>query len=218
MRVGRSAGVVMAGLVLAMLAPAAPAWAHPHVWVEATAKVLFDKSGKVSGVRNQWVFDEMYSAFAVQGLGKNGSLATTAELAPLAKTNVDSLAEYAFFTYAKADGRKLKFGAPIDYSLEERPDKRVVLHFTLPLTEPTKIARAMSLQVYDPTYFVDFELAARDPVELTDAPSGCSKTVLGANPLVVSDGMKLAKTFDAGMAPGDDFAVKMASRVIVACP
>jgi ABC-type uncharacterized transport system substrate-binding protein len=196
----------------------APASAHPHVWVEARAKVLFDKSGLVSGIRNDWVFDEMYSAFAVQGLEKDGKLATSADLAALAKTNVESLAEYEYFTYAKAGGRKLTFAKPVDYFLEERPDKRVVLHFTLPLAEPTKTGRAMSFQIYDPTYFVDFELAAKDPVAMQDAPPGCSDTVLGANPLVVSDGQKLAKAFDTGLTPGDDFAVKMAGRVIVACP
>ena len=197
---------------------AGPACAHPHVWVEANAKILFGRDGKVDAIRNDWVFDEMYSAFAVQGLEKDGKLASSADLAPLAKSNVADLKEYEYFTYAKAAGHKLQFAAPIDYSLEERPDKRVVLHFTLPLAEPTKTGHFMSVQIYDPTYFVDFELAPNDPVELADAPGGCSKTVLGANPLVVADGQKLAKSFDTGLTPSDDFALKMASRVIVACP
>ena len=192
--------------------------AHPHVWVEAREQIVFNKAGLLEGIRSDWVFDEMYSAFAVQGLERDGKLASAADLAPLAKTNVESLAEFDYFTFAKVNGRPLTFGAPIDYSLEERPDKRVVLHFTLPLREPTATGRFMSLQIYDPTYFVDFELAARDPVHFADAPSGCSETVLGANPLVVQDGKDLAKAFDTGLTPSDDFAVKMASRVIVACP
>ncbi len=200
-----------------LLAPTAAA-AHPHVWVEARAQVLFDKSGLISGIRHEWVFDDMYSSFAVQGLEKDGKLASPKDLSSLAKTNVESLAEFEYFTYAKAGGKKLTFAKPIDYFLEERADKRVVLHFTLPLVEPTKTGRAMSFQIYDPTYFVDFELAAKDPVAMSDAPSGCSDTVLGANPLVVSDGLKVAKTFDSGLTPSDDFAVKMAGRVIVACP
>lgn len=206
-------------VTLAALASlAGPALAHPHVWVEASAKVVFGKDGKVDAIRNEWVFDEMYSAFAVQGLEKNGKLATTADLATLAKSNVDDLKEYDYFTYAKAAGQKVKFAPPTDYSLEERPDKRVVLHFTLPLAEPTKTGRFMSVQIYDPTYFVDFELAPKDPLELAGAPAGCSKSVLGANPLIVADGQKLAKSFDTGLTPSDDFALKMASRVIVACP
>ena len=203
---------------LAATFAATPAFAHPHVWVEAHEKVMFDKAGKVEGVRNDWVFDEMYSAFAVQGLAKPDQIATTQQLAPLAKTNVDSLKEFDYFTYAKTDGHKVEFGAPVDYTLEERPDKRVVLHFTLPLKTPLKTGRYMSLQVYDPTYFVDFELAEKDPVQLAGAPDGCSKTVLGPNPLVVEDGKTLAKAFDTGLTPSDDFALKMAARTIVACP
>ena len=194
------------------------AHAHPHVWVEAREQVLFNKAGLLQGIHNDWVFDDMYSAFAVQGLERNGKLATAVDLAPLAKTNVESLAEFDYFTFAKVSGHLLKFGAPINYTLEERPDKRVVLHFTLPLLEPAKTGRFMSLQIYDPTYFVDFELAADDPVHFADAPSGCSKTVLGANPLVVQNGKELAKAFDSGLSPSDDFAVKMASRIIIACP
>ena len=201
-----------------LLATAASALAHPHVWVEATTKILFDKAGLVAGVRNDWVFDEMYSAFAVQGLEKDGKLATTKDLASLAKTNVESLAEYDYFTFAKADGKKVVFGRPVDYTLEERANKRVVLHFTLPTATPIKTGRWMSMQIYDPTYFVDFELAAKDPVEMADAPSGCSKSVLGANPLIIADGKKTAVGFDTGLAPSDDFALKMASRIIVACP
>ena len=192
--------------------------AHPHVWVEARTQVLFGKDGKVTGVRNDWVFDEMYSAFAVEGLEKDGKLATSQDLAPLAKTNVESLKEFDYFTFAKTGGRRISFTAPIDFKLEERADKRVVLHFTLPLAEPTKTGRALSLQIYDPTYFVDFELAEKDPVAMEGAPPGCSDSVLGANPLIVADGQKLAKSFDTGLAPSDDFALKMASRVIVACP
>ncbi len=213
---GALCGVLLGGSLLGAFTTSAHA--HPHVWVEAREQILFNKAGLLEGIHNDWVFDDMYSAFAVQGLERDGKLATAIDLAPLAKTNVESLAEFEYFTFAKVNGHLLKFGAPINYTLEERPDKRVVLRFTLPLLEPAKTGRFMSLQIYDPTYFVDFELAADDPVRFADAPSGCSKTVLGANPLVVQDGKELAKAFDSGLSPSDDFAVKMASRVIIACP
>ena len=80
--------------LLALIAAGAPARAHPHVWVAVRSEVVFGPDGKISGVRHAWEFDEMYSAFAVQGLGKNGRPPTREELAPLAKTNVESLAEF----------------------------------------------------------------------------------------------------------------------------
>jgi ABC-type uncharacterized transport system substrate-binding protein len=195
-----------------------PAAAHPHVWVTARMEVLFDQKGLITGVRNHWVFDEMYSAFATEGLGKDGKLPTAAELAPLAKINIESLNEFDYFTYAKEAGSKLVFDAPVDYSLEARPDKLVVLHFTLPLKVPARASKALMLQIYDPTYFVAFSFEKQDPVALKDAPPGCSSNILGANPLQAQETQKLSEAFFSGLSPGSDFGVKLADRVIVACP
>ena len=49
------------------LAFAAPALAHPHVWVSMHSEVLFAPDGTVTGVRHDWAFDDMFSAFATQG-------------------------------------------------------------------------------------------------------------------------------------------------------
>jgi ABC-type uncharacterized transport system substrate-binding protein len=192
--------------------------AHPHVWVTARAQVVFDAKGKIEAIRHAWTFDEMYSAFVTQGQGKDGQLLTKEELAPLAKTNVESLGEFDFFTFAKAANQKVEFGVPIDYSLEQREDKLVVLRFTLPLVTPASATKAFSFQVYDPTYFVAFELEKDDPVGMAGAPKGCSINVLGSKPLAAEETKKLSESFFSGLSPGYDFGVKLASRIIVACP
>ena len=192
--------------------------AHPHVWVSARAQVIFDAKGEIEAIRHAWTFDEMYSAFVTEGQGKDGQLMTKEELAPLAKTNVESLAEFDFFTFAKVNNAKIEFGTPIDYSLEQREDKLVVLRFTLPLKTPANSARAFSFQVYDPTYFVAFEMEKQDPVGLAGAPKGCSVNLLGSKPLAAGDTKKLSESFFSGLSPGYDFGIKLASRIIVACP
>ncbi|MGZ4970596.1 MAG: DUF1007 family protein, partial [Methylobacter sp.] len=96
----------------------------------------------------------MYSAFAVQGLGKNGKPPTPEELAPLAKTNVESLSEFEYFTFAKQNNAKVPFKEPTDVVLEADAQNIVTLHFTLPLETPTSPQKPFSFQVYDPTYFV----------------------------------------------------------------
>jgi ABC-type uncharacterized transport system substrate-binding protein len=206
---------LMAGFAVASIQPAC---AHPHVWVTARSEVIFDSSGLIKAIRNTWVFDEMYSAFATEGLGKDGKPPTAEELAPLAKTNIESLAEFDDFTFAKEAGAKVAFGDPIDYTLEARPDKIVVLRFTLPLKTPASAAKAFSLQIYDPTYFAAFSFEAKDPVTLIDAPKGCSANVLGANPLQAAETQKLSEAFFSGLSPGTNFGVKLADRIIIACP
>lgn len=207
---------VLAGIGLCLCLP--KAGAHPHVWIAARAQILFTPDGKIAAIRHSWTFDEMYSAFAMQGLGTDGKPPTSAQLAPLAKTNVDSLAEFQYFTVAKTGPRMYEFGAPRDYELEADDKKQVTLRFTLPLKEPVSAKKPFMLMVYDPTYFVDIELEKTDPVTMKDAPAGCSLTTLRPDPLTSSDSGKLSESFFSGLSPGADFGVKMATRSIVACP
>ena len=125
-----------ASLIVAALAAATPAVAHPHVWVAVRSEVLFTDDGKIKGVRHAWTFDEMYSAFALQGLGKDGKPPSREELAPLAKTNAELLAEFDYFTFAKYQNAKTAFGPPEDVWLEADDKKIVTMHFTLPLEKP----------------------------------------------------------------------------------
>src|ERR1043165_4322302 len=96
------------------LTSAAPALAHPHVWVTMRSEVVYAPDGSVTGVRHHWSFDDMFSAFATQGLEtKEKGKFTREELQPLAKVNVESLKEYDYFTYATADGKKTEMTDPL---------------------------------------------------------------------------------------------------------
>jgi len=125
-------------LAAAMTLVAGAASAHPHVWITATSELLYAADGSITGVRHSWTFDDMFSAYAVQGLeSKTKGAYTREELGPLAQTNVESLKEYAYFTFARADGKKERFNEPVDYFLDYK-DTVLTLHFTLPLKSPVK--------------------------------------------------------------------------------
>src|SRR5690242_9651490 len=164
------------GAVLALFATTA-ALAHPHVWVTMKSELLYAADGTVTGVRHAWTFDDMFSTFATQGLeSKEKGKFTREELAPLAQINVESLKEFDYFTLARANGRKTEFKPPEDYWLEFN-DGLLTLHFTLPLKAPVK-AQAVDFEVFDPTWFVDFSFAEKEPVTLVGAPSACTLAVL----------------------------------------
>ncbi|GDX37970.1 ABC transporter substrate-binding protein [Methylocystaceae bacterium] len=192
--------------------------AHPHVWVAVQSEVVFGNDGRIVGVRHSWEFDEMYSAFATQGLGKNGAPPTKEELAPLAKTNIESLAEFDYFTFAKQNNEKPAFKPPQDVTLEVNERKSVVMHFFLPLQFPASAKKPFSFQVYDPTYFVSFGLEKKEPVRMSRAPAGCSLSLVEPSSLVATDNQKLSEAFFQNMSPGADFGIKLATRAIVACP
>lgn len=153
--------LILSGL-LALLVGVGAAKAHPHVWVAVRSEVVF-KDGKILGVRHAWEFDEMYSAFATQGLGKDGKPPTSAELEPFAKSSTETLSEFDYFTFAKQNNAKVAFKPPQDITMEADEKRNVTLRFFLPLETPAPANKPFSFQVYDPTYYVSFGLEKRSP-------------------------------------------------------
>lgn len=159
------------GLLLAGLGSAA---AHPHVFVDSRAQIVFDASGQIVAIRHVWRFDDAFSAFASQGLDKNGDgVLSIEELQPLAKVNVDSLKDYDYFTFLRVAGKRVGFKIPTEYWLQSA-DGFLTLFYTLNLMQPVKPdAKGITLDVYDPGYFVDFQMVEKEPIVLEKAPAGC---------------------------------------------
>ncbi len=206
--------------VLACLLAADGADAHPHVWVTMTEELLYAADGSVTGVRHHWTFDDMFSAFATQGLEqKTKGEFTREELEPLAKVNVESLKEYAYFTYAKVDGKRQRdaFLDPIDYFLEYDPRETVLtLHFTLPFKTPVK-ARALDVEVYDPEFFIDFGFAEKDPVRLVSAPAQCTTAVEKPHDGNFPSSLRLDQAFQTSEANAG-MGASFANKISVKCP
>ena len=191
--------------------------AHPHVWVTMTEELLYAPDGSVTGVRHAWTFDDMFSAFATQGIDhKTKDTFTRDELAPLAKVNVESLKEFDYFTYATADGKKAELAEPApDYWLDYA-NEVLTLNFTLPFKKPVN-AKELKVEIYDPTIFVDFSFAKEKPAQLVGAPK-CRLDVVLPREMTFAEGKKLseipADQPNTTMAWGAQFA----SRLLVHCP
>jgi ABC-type uncharacterized transport system substrate-binding protein len=192
------------------------AHAHPHVWITSTSELIYAPDGSITGVRHAWTFDDMFSTYALEGIEtKKKGVYTHEELAPLAQTNIESLKEFAYFTFPKADGKKGKFLEPVDYFLEYK-DGLLVLHFTLPLKTPIK-TKELTLEIFDPTFFVDFKLADKDPVRLVGAPEGCKASFQQPE----DDGAASAQAMgeDNFLSGGNvNFGVMFANKITVTCP
>jgi ABC-type uncharacterized transport system substrate-binding protein len=210
---------IVATALTGLLIAGGTASAHPHVWVTMKSAVVYAPDGSVTGVRHAWTFDDMYSAFATQGLEqkKKGEF-TPQELQPLAQVNVESLKEYDFFTYAKANGKNVAFVDPVDYHLEFDPKESVLtLHFILPLKTPMKAA-TLNLEVFDPSYFVDFALAEKDPVSLEKAPAGCHLDLAKPQEMTKEMAQKLAEIPADGRIPDNSYGAAFSNKISVKCP
>jgi ABC-type uncharacterized transport system substrate-binding protein len=202
-------------LAVACACGASAAQAHPHVWITATSELIYAPDGSVTGVRHAWTFDDMFSTYALQGIPtKTKGVYSREELTPLAQTNVESLKEYGFFTFAKADGKKEKFQEPVDYFLEYK-DAALTLHFTLPLKSPVK-SRELAVEVFDPAFFIDFQFAEKNPIKLVGAPATCQMKFQRPNDGAAGAQKLNEQTFLSG--ENSNYGAMFANKITVECP
>ena len=205
---------------LASVLAAGAASAHPHVWVTMQSELVYAPDGTVTGVHHAWTFDDMFSAFAVQGIeAKKKGDYTREELAPLAEVNVTSLKEYDFFTHAKADGKKVEFSEPPAgyYLAFDKKDAVLTLHFVLPLKAPVK-AKDLSLEIYDREFFVDFSFKEKDPAKLVGAPAQCKLTVGKPQEMGAALSQRLSQLGPDQRDPSLTIGAEFANKLSVKCP
>jgi ABC-type uncharacterized transport system substrate-binding protein len=200
--------------LIVLLALTGAAQAHPHVWVTFKSELLYADDGTLTGIRHAWSFDDMFSAFATQGIEqKEKGKFTREELAPLADTNVTSLKEFDYFTFVTADGKKVALTDPRkgDYWLDYK-EGVLTLNFTLPLKDPVK-AKEMTIDVYDPAIFIDFEFAKEDAIKFVHKPANCSGTYETPREMTFQEQKALAQIpvdeKNTSMAWGAQFANKI---------
>lgn len=212
-RYALSAGV--AAFIILRLA--ASASAHPHVWVTIHSDILYAQDGAMIGIRHVWTFDDMYSAFELQGIphAEKGRY-TRQELASLAHLNVTSMKDYDFFTFVRADGAKVQFADPVDYWLDYK-NSILTLHFTLPLISAV-VPKKMQIEVYDPTIYVDFEFAKEKPATLIGAPSQCRLVVEYPHEPTPSEQLRLSQLDANPLDPSDTYGAIFANKISVNCP
>lgn len=192
-----------------------PARAHPHVWVTVSSQVVYDAKGAATGIRQAWKFDDMYSVFALEGLPqKTKGVFTREELKDLAEVNITNLKESDFFTYAKASGKDVAFGNVTDYWLDYS-NEILTLNFTLPFKTPSQ-EKSLAIEVYDPSFFVDFSFAEKGAITLVDAPARCTAAI--EKPKAVSQPGKQVMSDAEAAKMADNWGQSYASRIAVTCP
>jgi len=197
--------------------------AHPHVWVDTRAEVVFDAQDRVSAVRHAWTFDDAFSVYVIQGLDENeDGIYTREELSSLAQINVESLADFEFFTFMGVEEAEVDFDAPVDYWLDYDASKsRLTLNFTLPLKQPALVIGDLILEIYDPEAFVAFSVNEDDSIKLASgAPNNCSVEVKAAEEMDDAFAAALAELpADQRQVPDEFFSVtsRLSNSAVIRC-
>jgi ABC-type uncharacterized transport system substrate-binding protein len=152
--------------------------AHPHVWIDGHLTLLFNPQGQVTALRHTWKFDELFSAFSLQGITreKNGVI-PAAELKTLTDQWMQNLADPAshFFTTVSLGGKTVALQKPVQVqSTLDTQTNQLTLSFELPLNEPLALSKlSLEVDVNDPGYFVAFDYKGSQVLTLSEAPSTC---------------------------------------------
>lgn len=164
------------GVIVAVFALAAPAVAHPHIFIDAKVTIVFDDAGNVIGLRHNWTFDRAFSAWVIQGLDTNGDGVTSPEeLQPLADDNMQGLTDFGFYTFAGPTG-DMAFTSVGDQRMVYEND-RTTLTYALKAATPQPVGARFELGVYDPEYYVAISFADKTEVTLENAPAACGVTL-----------------------------------------
>lgn len=153
-------------LALVALGYARPAAAHPHIFIEEHVEVLFDQNN-ATGVRMTWSFDELYSSMLRSDYTdtKKGPI-TAKDIKSLHDKAFTNLASVHYFTAVSLDGTPVTLGTPKDFTASFNTDDKAIYSFVIPLSLPKTAAKSLlEIAVFDPEYYVDFELASDDPVK-----------------------------------------------------
>lgn len=168
----------MAASAGAVLACAAPAAAHPHVFIEN--RVAFDfAEGKVRSIGVNWAFDEIFSGDLLMQFDADGDGAfDELESKAVGEGVLPNLAQFHYFIYIYVDGTLLDPIPPSAFTASAK-DNVVSFQMTVALPQPVDPrSQALAIEVNDREYYVAVELAESDPVVLANADGvPCGATI-----------------------------------------
>jgi ABC-type uncharacterized transport system substrate-binding protein len=171
--------VATCAFVLSVLMVAAPAAAHPHVFIENKVTFVFD-AGKVTALRLNWVFDDIFSDSLLTQFDADGDGAfDELESKALGEGVLPNLKMFNYFTYIWVDGKQLDPIDPTDFVASADGTRIVSFQMKVPLPQPVDPrAAALAAEIYDRDYYVQVDLAQQDAILLENADGVPCSTML----------------------------------------
>jgi ABC-type uncharacterized transport system substrate-binding protein len=145
--------------------------AHPHVWIQYSAKVQM-RGAAIVAVSETWRFTD---GFPVQLVGID-SLPDNGPVGP-AQTKIfreqafQSLAGSGYFSHLFVDGKPQTFRDPGDFRVSVVGGK-IQYAFTLTLAAPVTVTgHQVELGIWDDSFFVDYEPDSANAITLSGHPA-----------------------------------------------
>jgi ABC-type uncharacterized transport system substrate-binding protein len=142
------------------------------MWIDTSATFVFER-GRLTAVRIEWTFDDMFSESLLGSYDKNRNKRfEEAEVRGLRANAFDSLKDVGFFTRLRAGDRAVAVPGVADFTVDA-VQGRVRYRFTVRLPAPIDpVATPVRLAIYDPTYFAQMTFLEEAPVRFEGNPGG----------------------------------------------
>jgi ABC-type uncharacterized transport system, periplasmic component len=136
-----------------IVALAVSAMAHPHVFADVSVVAEFDQGG-FSGIKNHWVYDELYSAAMAASMGYDGKAFSKEANEKLKAAILGPLQESNYYNYVQIEADFLKAEGVKNFKATMK-DGKLVLDFTVKFTVPVTADYTMLvIVVSDPTNYI----------------------------------------------------------------
>lgn len=159
-------------LILGLLACAAPAQAHPHMFVETGLQVVFDDQGQAIGVRVRWSYDDLTSMQILADLGfdpEMDGVLTDPELAALNGFDMQWDQGITGDTYALSGDVALALSRPQDWTVAVEGMRITSTHFRS-FDAAVTMDAPLLVQAYDATLYTAYVLTG----DVVAGRAGCT--------------------------------------------
>ncbi|HMO07081.1 MAG TPA: DUF1007 family protein [Paracoccaceae bacterium] len=159
-------------LTIALFA-AAPAGAHPHIFIDTGLEVIFDGQGRPAAVRVSWTYDDFYSLLMIEDRKLDADydgVLTPEEEAALSGFDMDWDPDYNGDLFVYAGDLEVPLSRPADWTASYA-DGRITSTHLRRFEAPLAPGAPLVIQVYDPGYYTAYFIAGT-PL-LTGAGAAC---------------------------------------------
>ena len=200
---------------------AAPAGAHPHIFVDTGLDLSFDAQGRLAEIRVTWAYDDFYSLLIIEDRGLDpdfdGTL-TDAELRNLTGFDMQWTEGFNGDLVVEQNGDRLAMSGPLRVTAQYEQGRITTTHVRR--VEPDQTAGAeFEIRPYDATYYTAYDVSL--PVTLRGG-SGCTQRL--ETPDIDTQLLKLRdelNALDVDIFPEDvgvpDIGILLSSTVRVIC-
>ena len=199
----------------ALLALPGRAQAHPHAFIDVQSTIILDAQGRISGIEQEWLFDEFYTIFITEDVRPAPS-DNDPRLKELAKRNLSHMREKDYFLRFIVNGIKIKLSEVIEYESMIKNGK-LWMKFQIPFNTPIEIkGNNASFSTYDETYYIEMLHKKKENIAFRGSGAeSCSSRLITPRPTadVVSLAGARDKTAEADTSLGQFFA----ETVIITC-